>query len=108
MSEPWQKQYGEPLSETIEARFRFGAGTIGALSVALVMARADELDDIIETMCRALLAVEWGKTILGYCHACSRNSEWPHASVCPVDAALTKAGLATQEQRDAARKKLGI
>lgn len=41
---------------------------------------------------RALLKVEWG--------------DEGHAAGCPVDAALTAAGLATQEQRNEARASL--
>lgn len=60
---------------------------------------------------RALLAVEWGGEVTGKpaCPACAgyrRDPGWPALvghEECPLDAALTEAGLADQAARDAAR-----
>lgn len=108
MSEPWLETWhvgsaGYIYDEPDESN--------SCIAIAIMFTNSGGKSKLVAAapdMCRALLAVEWGKTILGYCHACSRNSEWPHASGCPVDAALTKCGLATQEQRDEARKELGL
>lgn len=56
---------------------------------------------------RALAAVEWsGHDEWPECPECPecRWSKDVHSRNCPLDAALTAAGLATQEQRDAARR----
>lgn len=66
-------------------------------------------------MCRALLAAEWGGHDADYgahCPACGAITQFSganeHDAGCTLDAALTKAGLDTQEKRDAARKEMGI
>lgn len=69
-------------------------------------------------MCRELLAIEWR----GEAVSVAQNPGWAYARTCPrcqakrkehykncsLDAALTKAGLDTQEKRDAARKDMGL
>jgi hypothetical protein len=62
-------------------------------------------------MCRSLLMVEWGSH--GHCCAVCHNHRdsfrsLDHGDSCVLDAALTNAGLKTQEQRDAARKEIGL
>ena len=63
---------------------------------------------------RALLMVEWGGLDRDYydtdelivvCPCCEEPAR--HARDCELDAALTAAGLATQEERDAARREMG-
>ena len=60
-------------------------------------------------MCRALLAVEKERHSDGfwYCAFC-RMAAAAHKPDCLLDAALTKAGLDTQEKRDMARKEMGL
>lgn len=56
---------------------------------------------------RALLAVEWAAEFSGYehcCPSCVIELGDDHTPDCRLDAALTAAGLATQEERDEARK----
>jgi len=75
-------------------------------------------------MLRALLAVEWAAISIGACESCPICNQWregtaawasrnkealapqTHDAGCILDAALTKAGLVTQEQRDAAREEI--
>lgn len=124
MSEPWLETWevsqGKGLvsiDNPIE-QILLGA-TVDMQHVVLAAAAPD--------MCRALLAVEWAGTcnsheVMCYephaiCPKCGgadphesfvHPDEAGHHHDCTFDAALTKAGLATQEQRAAARKKLGI
>jgi hypothetical protein len=62
------------------------------------------------TLVRALLAVEWHRT---FCPACRgqrfdehANPDGGHDYPCTTDEALTAAGLATQAQRDEARREI--
>jgi hypothetical protein len=64
-------------------------------------------------MCRALLAVESagkddrGERCCPICGGYANDIFYGHEA-CAIDIALTKAGLDTQEKRDAARKEMGI
>jgi hypothetical protein len=53
-------------------------------------------------MCRTLLSVEWCGQPNGWCPKCHMLTS--HLDDCPIDNALTKAGLSDQESRDAARE----
>lgn len=60
---------------------------------------------------RVLLDVEWPYSCnwaadcpYSYCPSCDRDNEQGHGKSCPLDAALTLAGLPTKESRDAARE----
>ena len=66
---------------------------------------------------RALLVAEWCCRFVGdgtyneySCNACSASKMWEtpasHDKDCPVDAALSAAGLETQEQRNEARREI--
>jgi hypothetical protein len=75
-------------------------------TVAAIVAAAPD-------MCRALLAVERiaadDKPRCPFCWCSSKERGGDgHDDECVLDLALTKAGLATQEQRDAARKEIGL
>jgi hypothetical protein len=68
---------------------------------------ADELRPIIDLQTRALLAVEWGPR----CPWCDERGvayrrPRRHTDGCPIDAALTAAGLPDQASRDAARAEI--
>ena len=105
MSKPWL--------ETWDNEFLIGAKVDqDEAACQIAMAAPD--------MCRVLLAVEWqgsrlpkqsyrGPAWAERCCACCENTSGEgHEPLCHIDAALTKCGLATQEQRDEARKELGI
>lgn len=66
------------------------------------------IGELHDEMCRALLAVEYGAIHQGEyeCPCCTMPPRHHHE--CALDKALTKAGLDTQEKRDAARKLIGI
>lgn len=59
---------------------------------------------------RALLHVEWvDNDDVQVCGACeAREADGHHMPGCPVDGALTAAGLETQEQRDRARRAMPL
>lgn len=73
-----------------------------------------EAAELVGELVCALLASEWeGRTgpagdVRGECAACEWTRSEGHQRRCIVDAALTKAGLATQAERDAAREALGL
>ena len=55
---------------------------------------------------RALLVVEWAGQGRAGCAECGECRIDPHDRECPVDIALTAAGLATQVERDKARREI--
>lgn len=119
----WKEMYERAAklnSDLSEAMYQLGDHAYAER----VFEKADNLDATrswkarvsAELLLHALLTTEWGEhhleTIdehwLGSCRACCLHSNEGHWEDCVVDRALTKAGLDTQEKRDAARKELGL
>lgn len=130
MSKPWLETWkaSEDGEDVVTASKKHGY-------LVCVARETEDVSGFISAapdMCRALLAVEWAAVEwAGTCNSHEVMCYEPHA-ICPkcggadphesfvhpdeaghhhdctFDAALTKAGLATQEQRAAARKELGI
>lgn len=125
MSKPWLERLecirGGPFSKN-------GPVLVDGAGYPIADVRDDDgLGEILSAapdMCRALLIAEWADTSgvenINMCPACFAQGPLPnggswlvkpinggHAVPCALDTALTKAGLATQEQREAARKELG-
>lgn len=71
-----------------------------------------ELRELVRTLVRALLLAEWPLRFDSdgddddVCSACDGAKHDGHDPGCPVDSALTLAGLATRESRDAARERM--
>lgn len=115
MSKPWLEKSWLSHRYRVVFRDNVGGDAVlfhGELGAAVARKADCDLAAAAPEMCRALLMTEWGDPRIikqhGYCFVCRRNSEHPHDSGCVVDAALTKAGLDTQEKRDEARKEMGV
>lgn len=105
MSEPWLETWhvgsaGYIYDEPDESK--------SCIAIALMFTNsrgeATRLVAAAPDMCRALLRIE-KQDGPHHCSCCLLQNE---PGGCWLNEALTKCGLATQEQRDAARRKLGL
>lgn len=110
MTMPATVQWAEDTRMVIETLNR---GEAARQDIPALLAEVRRLQELARVQTRALLEVEWHGGTIGRVHHCPacRGAE-RHcadydgeriADACPLDAALSAAGLSTQAQRDEAR-----
>ena len=97
-------EHTEPTPKIVEAWCDGG----GSASCYRLLADRFPLlvDSLRNELAQALLLVEWMSVgaQVGMCAACPAWKAHGHNSGCPIDVALTNAGLADQSSRDEARR----
>jgi hypothetical protein len=109
MSKPWLETWEAVSLDRTDTVYLRGPELDGRNVRGCEMSREDgELAAAAPALVRALLDVEWND--FGYCWRCGEDAEKAHPSGhepdCPIDAALTAAGLVTQTERNAARAEM--
>lgn len=124
MSKPWLEtwRFWRRIGDVWNVQNLAGNARLGVVPVTNELMQDTEcvahLAAAAPEMCRALLRSEWCNGYLHHddgtpdqrCPCCldSLSEDAGHAGWCILDQALCKAGLDTQEKRDAARKEMGI